>query len=164
MAWHPSFWWTRSLSVSSWKDTLCQDNGLKCPVGLLAHWPFSLGHVVATVGPAASGFQMGPPATAVHTSVSGLMAQSLRVMDLDLLGFLGPGLDLVPALRESQYLPCFLSPGESTQEPFKAQKAQVKWEDATAPLGLGHDVNEKVRASLVLPLATLQSFRLQKGN
>lgn len=79
-------------------------------------------------------------------------------MDLDLLGFLGPGLDLVPALRESQYLHCFLSPGKSTQEPFKAQKAQVKWEDATAPLGLGHDVNEKVRASLVLLLATLQSF------
>lgn len=142
--------------VDSWKEALSQDNGLKCPVGLLAHWPFSLGHIGATVCPAASGFQIGfLPVLALQpllstTSVSGLMAQSPRVMDLDLLGFLGPGLDLVPALRESQYPHCFLSPGKSTQEPFKAQKAQVKWEDPTVPLWSGHDFNEKVRASLVL--------------
>lgn len=128
--------------VGSRKEALSQDNGLRCPVGLLAHWPFSPGHV-ATMGPAASGFQIGfLPAQALQpllstAGVSELMAQSLRAMDLDLRGFLGPGLDLVPALRESQYLHCFPSPGKSTQEPFKAQKAQVKWEDPTAPLGSG---------------------------
>lgn len=27
--------------VGSWKEALSQDNGLKCPVGLLAYLPFS---------------------------------------------------------------------------------------------------------------------------
>ena len=44
----------------------------------------------------------GPPALAVHKSRFCVDAGSLWVRALDLLWFLGPGLDLVPALWGSQ--------------------------------------------------------------
>lgn len=114
--------------VGSWKEALSQDNGLKCPVGLLVHWPFSLGHIVATMCTDASGFQISfLPVLALQplpstASISGLMEQSPQVMDLDLLGFLGPGLDLVPALRGSQYPRCFLSPRKSNRSPLRPRR------------------------------------------
>lgn len=83
--------------VGSWKGVLSQDNGLKCPVGLLAHLPFSPGHVAATLGPAASDFQDGfLPILVLQpmlltASVSGLTAGSLQVTALALLWFLGLG-------------------------------------------------------------------------
>lgn len=76
----------------------------------------------------------------------------------------GSGLGLVPALRGSQQPHHLPEPGKSTQEPFKAPKAQVTWEDPAAPLGLGQASHEKVGASLVLLWAILQSPRLQKGS